>query len=142
MKKIMYLLAGLLLFTGITSCEDRFEEANTNHNKIYTVRLQDVFPGTIYKSIDCMAEMNYNYFMWFSRYSFLTFRGPSDKDNTSGSFNKMYIDVLKNLQIGIDREKDIPEAVNRVQIAQIWKAYLYYFMASYAYAGCFKCRFE
>ena len=41
MKKIMYLLAGLLLFTGITSCEDRFEEANTNHNKIYTVRLQD-----------------------------------------------------------------------------------------------------
>ena len=42
MKKIMYLLAGLLLFTGITSCEDRFEEANTNHNKIYTVRLQDV----------------------------------------------------------------------------------------------------
>ena len=99
MKKIMYLLAGLLLFTGITSCEDRFEEANTNHNKIYTVRLQDVFPGTIYKSIDCMAEMNYNYFMWFSRYSFLTFRGPSDKDNTSGSFNKMYIDVLKNLQI-------------------------------------------
>ena len=130
MKKIMYLLAGLLLFTGITSCEDRFEEANTNHNKIYTVRLQDVFPGTIYKSIDCMAEMNYNYFMWFSRYSFLTFRGPSDKDNTSGSFNKMYIDVLKNLQIGIDREKDIPEAVNIVQIAQIWKAYLYYFMAS------------
>ena len=77
-----------------------------------------------------MAEMNYNYFMWFSRYSFLTFRGPSDKDNTSGSFNKMYIDVLKNLQIGIDREKDIPEAVNRVQIAQIWKAYLYNFMAS------------
>ncbi len=26
-------ISGLLLFTGITSCEDRFEEANTNHNK-------------------------------------------------------------------------------------------------------------
>lgn len=130
MKKIMYLLAGLLFFTGVTSCEDRFEEANTNPNKIYNVRLQDVFPGTIYKSLDCMAELNYNYFMWFSRYSFLTFRGPSDKDNTSGAFTKMYVDILKNLQIGIDKEKNIPEAINRVQIAQIWKAYVYYFMAS------------
>ena len=26
-------LAGLLFFTGVTSCEDRFEEANTNPNK-------------------------------------------------------------------------------------------------------------
>ena len=120
MKKIMYLLAGLLLFTGITSCEDRFEEANTNPNKIYNVRLQDVFPGTIYKSLDCMAELNYNYFMWFSRYSFLTFRGPSDKDNTSGAFTKMYVDILKKLKIGIDKEKNIPDAINGGQIGQIW----------------------
>ena len=46
MKKITYIC--LLAFIGsLFGCVDKFEEINTNNNKMYTAELPNIFAGTV-----------------------------------------------------------------------------------------------
>ena len=92
MKKLGILYAGLSLLAGAsvmsltTSCTDDFEETNTNPNKVYDVDINDVFAGTVKRTMDNWAEMNYRRFLNFSRLTVVLFCSNPGEDRGDGYF--------------------------------------------------------
>lgn len=114
-----------------SSCTDDFEEINTNPNKVYNVDLNDVFAGTVQRTMNNWAKMNYRRFLNFSRFNVVYFCTTPDQDTGDEYFRTFYVDVLRDL-VKLEREyAQNPEAYNnRMAIVKIWKSYVYYTMAS------------
>lgn len=135
-KYILSSLALAALALGNAGCTDDFEEVNTNTNKIYEVELNDVFAGTIQRTANNWAEMNYRRFLNFSRLSIVMFCCNPSQDTGDGYFRKYYVDVLRDL-INLERKYD--ETLDsdsrtiypkNMAIVKIWKSYVFYVMAS------------
>ena len=55
MKKTAYIC--LLVFIGsLFGCVDKFEEVNTNGNKMYEAELPNIFAGTVYRTMNTVAD--------------------------------------------------------------------------------------
>ena len=67
-KTIISICTAIALGTAV-SCTDNFEDININPNKIYEANMESIFPGSVYKTINAMAELNYNQMCWWARYS-------------------------------------------------------------------------
>ena len=64
MKKYLYTLCTVALLGLVTSCVDSFDTTNRNPDKLYLddIDIQKIFPGSIYKSLNVLSEMNYNHY--------------------------------------------------------------------------------
>ena len=88
-KTIISICTAIALGTAV-SCTDNFEDININPNKIYEANMESIFPGSVYKTINAMAELNYNQMCWWARYSG-HFGGSVDmNESTSDSFYKKF----------------------------------------------------
>lgn len=100
------LVVSLLLIISAVSCIDNFEEINSDPNKIYEVTLQSIFPGTVYRTMTVICEMNYNRFMSYSRYVTVTpFQVPWNEKG-DGYYRKFYVEILRDLNA---LEKNMPQ---------------------------------
>lgn len=96
MKKTAYIC--LLVFIGsLFGCVDKFEEVNTNGNKMYEAELPNIFAGTVYRTMNTVAEFNFMNGNLFARYLVLGFRTTPSQDEGNGYFRKFYIDILRDL---------------------------------------------
>ena len=100
MKKYLYTLCTAALLGLATSCVDSFDATNQNPNKLYLdeIDIQKIFPGTIYKSLDVLSEMNYNYYAYMARYV-VSWTSPQSSDNVGDRFYNFYKKVLGDVAI-------------------------------------------
>ena len=139
--KLKYILPSLALLgtaAGFTGCTDDFEEVNTNTNKVYDVTLNDVFAGTVLRTANNWAEMNYRRWLNFSRLSIVSFCCNTSQDTGDGYFRNYYVNVLRDL-IKLEREYTSPENLDadgrsiypkNLAIVKAWKSYVFYTMVS------------
>jgi len=137
MKKTLYKITvvwivGLL---GLYSCTKDFEEINTDPNAFSSVKPENQMAGAMKNTMDLVGGwLNDHMFMnWalyyggmggqFERY-YYTEGGVIDR------WEDFYVDILKNIEVIIDKYGDDPEYANRVHMTKIWKSYVYSVMAS------------
>lgn len=119
-----------LVFLCLNSCTDDFENTNTDPNKLYSTDFKYIFPGTVYKTLRFIGDVNYNQFLNNSRLVTIQYKtGPSD--NTSDSyFKQAYVEILRDLRATeIDYEGKAGYE-NRLAMIKTWKAYVYYMLTS------------
>ena len=129
-KTIISICTAIALGTAV-SCTDNFEDININPNKIYEANMESIFPGSVYKTINAMAELNYNQMCWWARYSG-HFGGSVDmNESTSDSFyKKFYVEIIRDLELSERQYDGVPGYENRVDIVRTWKAYIYSIVVS------------
>ena len=124
--------AGLFMGCSLTSCTDDFEEVNTNTNKVYNVELADVWAGTVQRSMNLFAELNYNRFLNFSRTAILQYSTSPGQDTGDGVFRNFYVNILRDM-VSLERKygsEDSEAYANRLAIIKTWESYCFYMMAS------------
>ena len=95
MKKTAYIC--LLVFIGsLFGCVDKFEEVNTNGNKMYEAELPNIFAGTVYRTMNTVAEFNFMNGNLFARYLVLGFRTTPSQDEIA-NYNMKGKKVLKTV---------------------------------------------
>lgn len=97
---------------------------------MYTAELPNIFAGTVYRTMNTVAEFNFMNGNLFARYLVLGFRTTPSQDEGNGYFKKFYVDILRDLN---DCELEYEGKAgfeNRSAIAKTWKAYIYYVMVS------------
>jgi hypothetical protein len=128
-RKIYGIILSALLFLG-SGCTDGFEEINKDPNKLYDVDFNYVFPGVVYRSMNNLAELNFNYLLTYSRYAVIqAFCGPR-QDEGDGFYNRFYVQILRDLEKTDWEYAGKTGYENRLAIVKTWKAYTYYIMAS------------
>lgn len=130
MKKTSYILLCLLLASAFLGCKKDFEEINTNKNKVYDVDVNDIFSGTVVRTMRLIQELNFNKLMNFSRYTVVGFATNPSQETGDNYYNQFYIGIVRDL---LKMEKDYegkPEYVNRLAMVKTWKSYIFYMIAS------------
>ena len=137
--KLKYIIPSVAIAAaglGFSGCTDDFEEINTNPHKVYDVELNDVFAGTVQRTANNWAEMNYRRFLNFSRLTIVMFCCNLSQDTGDGYFRNYYVNVLRDL---IKLEREYAANVDNegrtiypknMAIVKAWKSYVYYVMAS------------
>jgi hypothetical protein len=130
-RKTIYTILSVFIFlASMSRCTDQFEDINKDPNKLYLVEFNYVFPGVVYRSMNNLGELNFNYLMTYSRYVVLqAFCGPR-QDEGDGFYNRFYVQVLKDLEDAIKAYEGKEGFENRLAVVKTWKAYTYYIMAS------------
>lgn len=119
-KCLVFLTAALM-----TGCTDGFEEVNSDPNKIYDVKLSNIFPGTVYRTMNVISELNYNRMMSYSRYvTMIPFQNAWQ--GSDGVYRQLYVDILRDLKALEAKYAGDPEHVNSYGIVKTWKAFIYY----------------
>lgn len=129
MKKLIH-IGLLVLALMFQCCTKNFEEINTNKNKFYTVEINDIFSGTVSRTMNFIAEVNYNKLINFSRYAVIGFATNPSQDLGDSYFNQSYVGIIRDL-LKLEREyTGNEEFANRLAIVKTWKSYLFYMLAS------------
>ena len=125
MKKYLYTLCTVALLGLVTSCVDSFDTTNRNPDKLYLddIDIQKIFPGSIYKSLNVLSEMNYNHYGYMARYV-VSWTAPKSMDNIGDRFYNFYKKVLGDIAI-MEEKYDRDSNGNYWAILTTWKAYLY-----------------
>lgn len=133
MKKTILYMAGVLML-GMVSCTKDFEEINTNPNTV-----QDANPNFVF-SASQLNGLNNNYFFTsilqcggmiqhFSTYKEASGVGDKYLDNAvyyNAYYNQGYITAVNEVAIAINLFKKNPDDSNKLNIARIWRAYIYH----------------
>lgn len=124
-------MAILAIMPSLASCVDDFEEVNTNPNKIYNVELGDVFAGTVYRSMNLWAELNYTEYLNSSRYAVVYYNTNPHQNTDDRLMRTMYVNILNDL-VKLERKysENKDTYANRLAIVKTWKSYCFYVMAS------------
>ncbi|GAB6010669.1 SusD/RagB family nutrient-binding outer membrane lipoprotein [Viscerimonas tarda] len=130
MKKLAYILITFLLLVGINGCTDDFSEINTNPNKLYNVELDDIFAGTVKRTLDMFGQTNFEKWLNFSRYDYLSYATAIGQDEGNGIFQRSYVQILRDLEVLDTRYAGKEEYNNRRAVVLTWKSYIYYILAS------------
>jgi hypothetical protein len=130
MKKLAYIFTSCLLLAGLNGCTDDFDEINTNPNKMYEVEFDQVFAGTVKRTLDMFGQENRERWLNFSRYAYLTYAITPSQDEGGRIFQKAYVQVLRDMEILNDKYYGKPEYANRRAIILTWKSYIYYMLVS------------
>lgn len=134
MKKITLLYITGVLLGSMTSCTDGFEEINTNPNVVEKPTANYIF------SKAQLDGLNNNYFFTnilecgglvqhYATYKEASGVGDKYLSNEvyfSAYFNQAYPTALNETEIVINEVKNNPNDSNKLNIARIWKAYLYH----------------
>ena len=133
MKKQIYkIILPALLFAGCFcgGCTDKFEEVNTNPHKLYDTDFKYIFPGTVYKTLRLFSDLNYNYFLNYSRLVTVQYITAPRETTSDTYYNQAYVEILRDLQ-SIETEYSGQDGhQNRLAIVKTWKAYIYYMLVS------------
>lgn len=130
--KIKYFIpTAILSLLSVTACTDDFEEVNTNPNKVYNVELEHVFAGTVKRTMDIVAELNYKFYLNASRYTNVRFVGIPVEELDERQMRTFYVNVLTDLVLLERRYEQNKELyANRLAIVKTWKSYCYYVLVS------------
>lgn len=132
MKKYIYIFISIVLL-GMTnhSCVDDFSNVNRDPNKLYNDNLppEMLFPGIVYKTLNCMAQLNYKYYCWQSNYIRMN-KLVKDQDDPNDDFYNIYKNVLKDLKLLEDNYAGKEGYENVGNIILVWKAYVYSVLSS------------
>ena len=134
MKKITILYITALLLGSMSSCTKDFEEINTNPNVV-----EKPNPNYIFSKAQ-LDGLNNNYFFTnilecggmlqhYATYKEASGVGDKYLSNEvyySAYFNQVYPLALNETEIVINAVKSNPNDSNKLNIARIWKAYLYH----------------
>jgi len=134
MKKITILYITGILLASITSCTKDFEEINTNPNVVEKPNPNFIFSKSI------LDGLNNNYFatnilecggmlQHYATYKEASGVGDKYLSNEvyfSAYFNQVYPTALNETEIVIDAVKGNENDSNKLNVARIWKAYLYH----------------
>lgn len=134
MKKITLLYIAGLLLGSMTACTDDFEEINTNPNSV-----EKPNPNFVFSKAQ-LDGLNNNYFatnilecggmlQHYATYKEASGAGDKYLSNEvyySAYFNQAYPTALNETEIVINEVKNNPNDSNKLNIARIWKAYLYH----------------
>ncbi len=133
MKKQIYKIWFLSLLVGgafLYSCTDDFEETNTNPNKFYTTDFKYVLPGSVYKTINVISDLNYNYLLNYSRLVTVQVRTVPSENLSDTYYRQVYSDILRDLE-SVETDYTGKEGhKNRLAMIKTWKAYAYYILVS------------
>lgn len=122
-------LAMLMAAAAMAGCTDGFEEVNSDPNKIYDVKLSNILPGTVYRTMNVISELNYNRMMSYSRYvTMIPFQNAWQ--GTDGVYRQFYVDILRDLKALEKAYAGDAEHVNSYNIVKTWKAFIYYQLLS------------
>lgn len=123
--------AALLSLLSLGACTDDFGEVNTNPNKVYNVELEHVFSGTVKRTMDIVAELNYKYYLNASRYAVVRFVGIPVEELDERQMRTFYVNILTDLTLLERRYEQNKELyANRLAIVKTWKSYCYYVLVS------------
>ncbi|KVV13242.1 SusD/RagB family nutrient-binding outer membrane lipoprotein [Flavobacterium sp. TAB 87] len=134
MKKITILYMAGILLGSMSACTQDFEDINTNPNVVEKPNANYVF------SKSQLDGLNNNYFFTnvlecggmlqhYATYKEASGVGDKYLSNEvyfSAYFNQVYPTAINEIEIVIDAVKNNPEDSNKLNIARIWKAYLYH----------------
>ena len=137
MQNLSYIFKVFLILSAFSfvACEKSFEEININPNAFNTAQPENLLAGAVKGTLDLVGgdmnmqmSLNYGHYIGgvggqFPRFYFTETR-------LDEWWNDFYVDILKNIQEIIDNYSGDPEYTNRVQIAKIWKSYVYSVMVS------------
>lgn len=126
-NKIIPFLFGATAFTG---CIDDFEEINSDPNKMYEVTLQSIFPGTVYRTMNVISELNLNRMMSYSRYVTIGYAQKEWGETGDGLYRQFYVDILRDLSDLEKKYENDANAKNSKATVKTWKAFVYYQMLS------------
>lgn len=126
-NKITTLLLAATALT--TACTDSFEEVNSDPNKIYTVTFQSIFPGTVYRTMNVISELNAQRMLSYSRYAVIAY-AQTAWQGTDGIYREFYVDIMRDLR-ALEKQYESDDS-NRNTYATIltWKSLVYYQMLS------------
>lgn len=133
MKKTILYMTGVFML-GMTSCSKDFEEINSNPNTVQNANPNFVFSASqldglnnsyFFTSIlECGGMMQH-----FSTYKEASGVGDKYLDNAvyyNSYFNQGYVTAVNEVAIAVNLFKKNPEDSNKLNIARIWKAYVYH----------------
>ncbi|MHA7609870.1 SusD/RagB family nutrient-binding outer membrane lipoprotein [Elizabethkingia meningoseptica] len=134
MKKIITLCVWCMVLLGMSSCTKDFEEINTNPNSVDVPTPDFVF------SKSQLDGLNNNYFFTsilqcgqmmqhYATYKEASGVGDKYLDNEvyySAYFSQAYPNAINEITLVINMLKANSKDTNKLQIARIWKAYLYH----------------
>ena len=132
MKNKQYIIKLMLVIglIGVVSCTNNFEEINTDPNAFNEAPAENAFAGVVKETLDLVGgEINERWGIHYASYTGGT-GGQNAKfgynDGTvAGVWSRTYVNILKNNEEIILTHQDDPAYANRVQIAKIWKSYMY-----------------
>jgi hypothetical protein len=131
MKNKQYINKILLVLALIAvSCTDGFEEINKDPNAFNEAPASSAFAGVVKETLDLVGgEINERWAIHWAAYTGGT-GGQNAKygftgGTLAGIWSDMFVKVLKNNEEIILAHLEDPEYANRVQIAKIWKSYVY-----------------
>lgn len=120
----------LLIVITCISCTDDFDEINSDPNKIYDVTLQNIFPGSVYRTMNVISELNVNRMMSYSRYVTLVHAQKAWGETGDGLYRQFYVEILRDLNDLEKKYANDETTQNYNGIVKTWKAFVYYQMLS------------
>jgi hypothetical protein len=125
MKKTTYLFI-LIAFT-LSSCTKKFKDLNTDPTQFVKVSPESLMSTAVKRTGDMIGSSGLNSGINVNMWEIANFieAGARYSANDQGVWQTSYVNIMENL-VQIEKEYGADTAfTNRVQIAKIWKAYIY-----------------
>ena len=133
MNKIIYLFLVLLVTAGLSSCTKKFEQLNTDPTQFINATPEALLAVSVKRTGDWVGATGLNNGINVNMWEIANFGTAVGRyaNGDQGVWQNFYVNILQNLtQIETQFGKD-PLYTNRVQIARIWKAYVYSILTGY-----------
>ena len=133
MNKRIYLFLVVLLTVGLSSCTKKFEELNTDPTQFINATPEALLAVSVKRTGDWGGATGLNSGINVNMWEIANFGSAVGRyaNGDQGVWQNFYVNILQNLtQIETQFGKD-PLYANRVQIARIWKAYVYSILTGY-----------
>ena len=133
MNKRIYLFLVVLLTIGLSSCTKKFEELNTDPTQFINATPEALLAVSVKRTGDWVGATGLNNGINVNMWEIANFGSAVGRyaNGDQGVWQNFYVNILQNLtQIETQFGKD-PLYANRVQIARIWKAYVYSILTGY-----------
>ncbi len=133
MNKLKYLFFVLLVTINLASCTKKFEELNTDPTQFITATPEGLLATSVKRTGDWIGATGINNGINVNMWETANFGSANGRyaNGDQGVWQNFYVGVLQNLtQIEIQYGNDTLFR-NRVQIAKIWKAYVYSILTGY-----------
>ncbi|HTE27217.1 SusD/RagB family nutrient-binding outer membrane lipoprotein [Flavitalea sp.] len=123
----------IILFFSVISCTKKFEELNTDPTQFVTVSPEALMQTAVKRTGDMIGGAGLNSGINVNMWEIANFIEPGARysANDQGVWQTSYVNILQNL-VQLEKQYGGDTAfANRVQIARIWKAYVYSILVGY-----------
>ena len=133
MNKVIYLIFVLLVTINLSSCTKKFEELNTDPTQFINATPEALLAVSVKRTGDWVGATGLNNGINVNMWEIANFGSAVGRyaNGDQGVWQNFYVNILQNInQIETQFGKDTLYK-NRVQIARIWKAYVYSILTGY-----------